>query len=91
MIVNQVANHPDFGAVYYSERASASLVALSVLEESFSVNQVKDNISGFGILPLLSKLSVSLSRVYVRPSHYPTTIIYQIAVGWTGVAFGLIA
>ena len=39
--VKQVADHPDFGVVYFSEAVTASIVSFATLEESFSVNQTK--------------------------------------------------
>ena len=41
LVINQIADHPTFGVVYYSEHSSANILALSVLEETFSVDQVK--------------------------------------------------
>ena len=41
--VDHVADHDDFGIVYFSEKSTANIVSFAELETQFSVDQVKDN------------------------------------------------
>ncbi len=43
LIVNEIADSPLFGTVYYHPEATANIISLAALEKDFSVNQVKDN------------------------------------------------